>query len=320
MINPHPAPARLSIVVPVYRGEQTLEALCQKIQEALEGAYDYEILLVHDCGPDQSWPVIERLHQAHPRRIRGIRLTRNYGQHNAIICGIEHASGALIITMDEDLQQDPQDIPRLIETAERTGADVVYGDPEETEHAWWRNLSSRMLKKLLRVAIPELPPYYSPFRLIRRATAAHLVQMRNSYTFLDGYLVWVTTHFARCPVAHHPRFAGRSGYTVRKLVEHSINIFVTFSNLPIRMLMHIALALFGASSIYAGWLVVQVMRNVEFQAGFPTIVVLLLLGFSLLLLGVATLGEYLYRVNIKTTKRPNYCVREACKKHNELMD
>ena len=167
------------------------------------------------------------------------------------------------------------------------------------------------MKRMLAKAIPELHPDYSAFRVIRAPVAKAMVEMRNSYTFLDGYLSWLTTHLASIPVRHNQRLDGKSGYTTKRLIEHAINVFVTFSNYPIRLLVRISLSLFAATLVYSLYLVCRKLLQPEwFAAGYPSLMISTGLGTGLILLGLGIIGEYLHRVNQKTTKRPNFFLRE----------
>jgi undecaprenyl-phosphate 4-deoxy-4-formamido-L-arabinose transferase len=212
---------KYSVIIPVYNGEETVEALFEKTNHFFEHArLHFEMIFVHDCGPDNSWEVLTNLKQKYSDTIKLIKLSRNYGQHNAIICGIENAHGDFVITMDEDLQHNPQDIKSLIAEQAKNDYDVVYGNYEMREHSFVRNTGSWFLKKMIAKSIPNIHPDYSAFRLIKMDIAKALVNMQNSYTFLDGYIAWITTHCGSCTVSHAPRQGGKSAYNVKKLVRH----------------------------------------------------------------------------------------------------
>lgn len=301
-----------SVIIPVFHGEKTLERLHAEIRSFFESAgKPYEIVWVYDCGPDQSWEVIKKLKAAFPKETTAIRLRRNFGQHNALICGFSHARGDYFITMDEDLQHSPADIQQLIQEQQRGDFDVVYGKFETLQHNRFRSITSRLLQQLLKTGIPGLHPDYSAFRLIRREVALHALQMHNSYTFLDGYLTWITTQVSSIAVSHATRAAGKSSYNLKKLVEHSINIFVTFSNLPIRLLTYSSVLIFLLSAIYSSYIIVRKLVYDDFITGFATIAIFLGMGFGFVLLGMGIIGEYLYRINLKTTRRPIFIEAEV---------
>ena len=296
-----------SVIIPIFRANNSLFELYNNICLTLS-EYQFEIILVYDCGSPISLKICQNLIQ-NPNVIL-VKLTRNFGQHNAIIAGIKTAMGKWIITMDEDLQHDPCDILRLIEEQKRSKANVVYGDYPERKHNFFRNTTSSLMKGLLKIGIPELYPNYSAFRLIDMRIAKYLVEMNNSYTFLDGYLSWITNSFSHVIVSHNESQSGESSYTLSKLLKHSVNIFVTFSSLPIRILTALSILLFCLSILYAIWIIVSSYTIANYQTGFPTLVVLLGLGFGFVIFGMAIIGEYIYRINLKATKRPNFIIAE----------
>ena len=303
---------KISVVIPVYHGEQTIEELYNQLQSFFQReAIDFEVIFVWDCGPDDSWQVISKLKSQHPDRITGIRLSRNFGQHNAIICGFELAKGDFVVTMDEDLQHSPADIKLLLGEQAKGNFDVVYGKYETRQHKRYRNVTSGMLKKLISVGIPDLHPEYSAFRLIKVTIARSCTEMSNSYTFLDGYLSWITKSFSYTTVSHQQRVAGKSAYSFKKLLDHSINIFVTFSNMPIRLLTGTAIIVFMISLVYSVYVVIRELIYDDFAAGFPSLIIAIGFGVSLMLLGLGVVGEYVYRLNLKTTKKPNYLKQEV---------
>lgn len=300
-----------SVVIPVFRGEETLVKLANQLNK-LESILIKEIIFVFDNGSPKSWEIIKKLSEQY-QNTKGISLSRNYGQHNATICGIQHATADFIITMDEDLQHDPTEINTLIQEQEKSNADLVYGVYHELNHSFFRNLTSKILKKLLIFGIPELHQDYSSYRLIKKEIANRMVEMKNSYTFLDGYLTWITTNVSSIKIRHYNSQSGESSYTLRKLIEHSINIFVTFSGHPIRFLTYLSLVFFMFSFAYSFYIVISALTLVDYDAGFPTIVSILGFGFGSLLLGLGIIGEYIQRINLKTTNRPNYNIREIIK-------
>ena len=302
-----------SVVIPVYRGEATLRPLTLQLQAFFrELGCAFEIIFVCDGGPDNSWQVIQELRaDLGPEVIKAVQLSRNFGQHNALICGFEHVRGRFVITMDEDLQHRPADIARLLQRQAEADYDVVYGKYETLQHSGFRNATSRAMRHLLRVGIPDLHPDYSAFRLIKTEVARHCLAMRNSYTFLDGYLTWVTNQVASVPVMHQERPVGPSAYTLGKLITHSINIFATFSDLPIRLLSITSVIVFLLTSAYSVYVLVRKFMFNDFLSGFPSLIISIGFGVGLLLLGMGILGEYIHRINLKTTRRPNFIKRQV---------
>ena len=304
----------LSIIIPVYNGEKTISELFNQINDFCnKHEFTFEVIFIWDCGLDDSWQVIQKIKSQNPENVKGIHLSRNFGQHNAILAGIDIAKGEFIITMDEDLQHSPKDILLLIKKQKEKNSDVVYGKYSELNHSYFRNITTKIMKKMLRISIPELHYEYSAFRLIKGSIAKEITKMRNSYTFLDGYLSWLTDDIQFTLVSHNKRIGGRSSYSTKKLIEHSINIFVTFSNLPIRFLSKLSIIIFISTFIYSLYIALRVIIIDDMSMGFPTIIILLGIGVGSIMLGIGILGEYLYRVNLKTTKRPNYFVKKIIK-------
>ncbi len=299
--------AKLSIVIPVYRSQQTLHELYNRTIAAVEPIEPlFEIIFVEDCGGDDSWQVIESLAKQ-DERVRGIKLSRNFGQHAATICGISKAIGDWVLTIDDDLEQSPEHIPALIRKA-REGFALVYGIYEERSHEGWRNFTSSTARKLFTVAIPSLNHEYTSFRLIARGVASKLAEFDSPFPFVDGYLSWLTNNYATVVVRHDHRAHGASNYNFRKLLSHTINIFVTFSDLPLRMASWIGLF---SAVVGMGWLSFILLRSFLggiSVSGYASVMagIILFGGIQLLILGI--FGEYLGRMNFKSSKKPLFLV------------
>jgi glycosyltransferase involved in cell wall biosynthesis len=219
----------ISVIVPVYRSETLLPELIQRLGNVL-GALspNYELILVNDCSPDRSWEVICQLQQERAW-IRGINLMRNYGQHNALLCGIRAARYDVIVTMDDDLQHPPEEIPKLLEKL-AGGYDVVYGTPEQEQHGLGRDFASWMTKLALQnVMGAEIARKVSAFRVFRAQVAKAFAHYEGSFVSIDVLLTWGTNRFASAAVIHRPREQGTSGYTFRKLMTHAMNMMTGFS-------------------------------------------------------------------------------------------
>lgn len=221
----------LSIIIPVYNGEKTIEELYQRIKKALYGKEDFEVIFVFDCGPDNSWEKIKRLQSEDPGHIRGFHLKTNYGQHNAILFGITKSIGDFILTMDDDLQHNPDDILQLKEKQKEGDYDVVYGNFNRRKQNQIRTLFSFLLRKLLIIVIPGLNPHYSPLRLIKKEIADGMKEVHNYYVFLDGILIRLTHNISSVSVNHNESKIGESSYTFNKLLLHALNVIIFYSSL-----------------------------------------------------------------------------------------
>lgn len=299
----------VSIVVAVFNAEATLERLVEQVVVALEDeALPFEILLVNDGSRDGSWERIAALAEREPR-IRGLDLMRNFGQHNALLAGIRAARRARIVTLDDDLQHPPEAIPRLLAALD-AGADVAYGTPEERPHSVARRLASGGMHLLLhRVLGSEVSHFSSPFRAFRTPVREAFSDYEAPFVTIDALLTWGSRSFHSVPVAHAPRRAGGSNYTLLGLLQHAFHTITNFSVRPLQFasVLGFAFTLLGfAAMVYAvGFYKLQGM-NVPPDT-FIFAVVCLFSGIQLFTLGI--IGEYLARVHVRTLGRPPYVVR-----------
>jgi len=309
------AAPEVSIVIPVYRSARTLKALHERLCAAMDAITGrFEIILVEDCGPDDSWKVVEQI-VARDSRVRGVRLTRNFGQHAATICGIARSGGRWVITMDDDLEQRPEDIAKLIEKA-RSGFDLVYGVYPSRSHSIWRNTTSGIARRLFKIAIPSLNYEYTSFRVMEGNIARNLIKFDSPFPFVDGYLSWLTNRYSCVEVAHEHRIDGRSNYNFRKLLTHTINIFVTFSDLPLRLASWVGIGSFLVGMIWLAVIVIGRLIGGITVSGFASLMagIILFGGIQLLILGV--MGEYLGRMNFKSSRKPLFLVSEELGFHS----
>src|ERR1700691_331985 len=213
--------ACLSVVGPTYRSEAIFPELARRLEGALPTrAPTYELVLINDSSPDRSWEVICQLAQRHDW-IHAINLMRNYGQHNALLCGIRAARYEVIVTMDDDLQHPPEEIPKLL-GALAGGYDVVYGTPEQEQHGVGRDFASWVTKLALQnVMGTEVARKVSALRVFRTQLAKAFAHYEGSYVSVDVLLTWGTNRFTSVPVQHRPRAKGTSGYNFRKLMTHA---------------------------------------------------------------------------------------------------
>jgi undecaprenyl-phosphate 4-deoxy-4-formamido-L-arabinose transferase len=302
----------ISVVVPVYRSEATLRELHRRIVGTLapRGAA-FEILFVEDCGGDGSWQVIDELARG-DARVRGLRLGRNFGQHNALLCGIRAARHAIVITIDDDLQNPPEEMPRLLAKLEE-GADVVYGAPGEKQHGLLRNWASSVTRIALAGPMGSTPArHVSSFRAFRTYLRDAFRSYSGPFVSIDVLLTWGTARFTHVVVRHDPRAAGVSNYTLRKLMVHALNMVTGFTTLPLQLasILGFAFALFGLGIL--AYVVIGYLVRGGSVPGFPFLasVIAIFSGVQLFALGI--IGEYLARMHQRSMERPAYLVREAC--------
>lgn len=299
----------LSVVIPVYNSAGSLPALMERLLPVLRGlACQYEIVMVNDGSRDRSWEVIADLARRNPL-VRGLCLMRNYGQHNALLAGIRAARHEIIITLDDDLQNPPEEIPKLLAKLNE-GFDVAYGAPEAERNGLWRGLASRVIRLALQSVMgAETARHVSAFRAIRTHVRDAFAEYRSSSVSIDVLLTWGTTRFAAVPVRHEARREGVSNYTFRKLVILALDMMTGFSTWPLRLasLIGLALTLFGL--LVLGYVVGRYLIAGYSVPGFPFLAstIALFSGAQLFALGI--IGEYLARVHFRTMARPAYSVR-----------
>lgn len=295
----------VSIVVPVYGGSAALTELRERVASSMTASgLSHELILVDDRGQKEAWPIILDLSRNHDEVI-GIRLSRNFGQHAATICGIERARGRWIITMDDDLEHAPESIAALL-AAGNDEHPLVYGIFPRRTHAGYRNLSSELMRKTLKRAFPDLNEDYSSFRAIHHSLAEELPQFKLSKPYIDGMLSWLTSSVQTVEITHGERKHGESTYTVRKLLSHAVNIFVTFSHLPLRIASYAGATLAAASFVYMLYVLYAYIAGTITNPGYTSLmsVVLFACGIQLLILGV--LGEYIGRLMGAANRKPVY--------------
>ena len=301
----------LSIVIPVYNGAKSIGELVDAL-ESLDIEGGHEIVLVNDGSPDDSLAVCRQLVAAGKTvPITLLNLARNFGEHNAIMTGLRHTRGAWVITMDDDLQNPPSEVTRLLEHARATGKDVVYTRYAVKQHAYWRNLGSRFANWVADVLM-EKPKglYLSSFRCMSAFLVEQVTRYEGPFPYVDGLIMQATQSIDSIEVAHLPRMAGRSNYTLKRLVRLWINIFVNFSVLPLHLstMAGFALSLIGLVGVIS---VVLEALFFEPPQGWASLMaaVLLLSGVQLLILGI--LGEYMGRLFLTANRKPQTVVREV---------
>ncbi|HYO10455.1 MAG TPA: glycosyltransferase family 2 protein [Tepidisphaeraceae bacterium] len=315
MAHPGAAPAGgLSVVVPVYNSEATLADLAARLEPVLRAAAAagaFELILVNDGSRDASWRVISELIARYPSWVRGVDLARNFGQHNALLCGVRAARFNTVVTIDDDLQNPPEEIPKLLARLDQ-GFDVVYGPPERQQHGMLRDLASSITKMVLQNAMgADTARSISAFRAFRTRLRGAFADYRSPYVNLDVLLTWGTTRFTAVAVRHEPRARGASNYTLRKLMVHALNMMTGFSTWPLRVasLLGFAFTLLGIG-VFVFVVARFAVRGTPVQ-GFPFLasIIAIFSGAQLFALGV--IGEYLARIHLRGMERPTYAVREA---------
>ncbi len=298
-----------SVVIPVYKGAATLEPLIARLEQILpKVAAQFEVVLVNDGSPDESWAVIDRLASQHGW-VRGISLMRNYGQENATLCGILESRYELIATMDDDLQHCPEDLPKLVAKLGE-GYDVVYGVPRLRNQTWWKTALAAAVKWGISAAMGmRTVRDISSYKLFRASLREAFAASNSADVQIDALLSWATTRFATVEVEEAPRATGTSNYDFLKLVKVALLMLTNYTTIPLRFA-----SIIGFVFTLLGILVLLYVLAVYFIEGsipgfsFLASTITIFSGVQLFALGI--IGEYLARVFERSSGRPPYAIQK----------
>ncbi len=304
-----PGKVGLSIVVPVYRGAASVGRLVAALS-ALQPAGGIEVVLVNDGSPDNSGDVCRELVLSASIPLVYIEHARNYGEHNAVMTGLRHARGDYVITMDDDLQNPPEEVVKLYDHARLGGWDVVYTRYAEKKHSSWRNLGSRFANKVADWLLDKPKGLYlSSFRCMSAMVVGAVTQYRGPYPYVDGLIMQVTQRIDSIEVQHLPRAEGRSNYNLRRLVRLWLNLATSFSLAPLRVATFAGAGMAALGTIGAVATIAEALISRATPSGWASTMTVLLLvgGVQSMILGV--LGEYVGRTFLSANGKPQGTVR-----------
>lgn len=305
----------LSIVIPVYNGATSIERLTRELARLnVDGGV--ELVLVNDCSPDNSWEVIQRLVKERPMPIVAVDLARNFGEHNAVMAGYAASSGQYVINIDDDFQNPPSEVVKLLEYAQaHTGYDVVYTKYARKRHNFFRNLGSRFNDRVANFLLDKPKGLYlSSFRCVNRFLCDGIQEYTGPYPYIDGIILERTQRIGTLEVTHAPRQEGSSSYTLRKLVRLWLFMFVNFSVMPLRVASVVGILFSVAGFLLAMYVVYESVAHGN-PPGWASISagILVFGGIQLLMLGL--IGEYLGRLFMMQKGKPQYVVRSKLGAH-----
>lgn len=300
----------VSVVVPVYRSEDCVEELVDRISGALNRSNrTFEIILINDCSPDRSWDKIVHVSQKN-KHVIGLNLRKNAGQDNAIMAGLGVAHGSSIIIMDDDLQHDPDDIEKLIS---RVGGeyDVCYAKFRTKKQALWKNMGSWLNDKIANIVIGKPSDIYlSPYKAMSMGLVQEIIKYSGPYPYVDGLIFRSTSKITQVAVEHHSRFSGSSNYNLIRSIGVWMKVATGFSLVPLRLATYMGFTFSAVGLCCAAWFTIrQLLYDIAPLGWASTIVAVLILGgIQLGCLGL--IGEYLGRVFLHLNGRPQYVVKE----------
>ncbi|MCX6245549.1 MAG: glycosyltransferase family 2 protein [Bacteroidetes bacterium] len=298
-----------SIVVPVYNSCESLEELYRRIGQTMNKLEKtFEVIFVDDDSSDTSWKVLGSIQKTNPETVTAIRLARNFGQHNATICGIAHAAGSYIITIDDDLQNPPEEIAKLTETMKESDADLVYGIYTSKQHSMVRNLGSGALKGWSH-KFSNTKGYGSSFRLMKSSIGKKLLNHQINFIYIDELFNWYTTHIAFVQVEHVKRPYQKSTYTSGTLFTMASNLVIYYTSIPLRAMVYGGFITAMFSFIIGLWFIYRRIFH-DVPLGFTALIVAVLFSTSIILLSLGVIGEYLSRIYQVQNQKPPFAIKD----------
>ncbi|WP_084397496.1 glycosyltransferase family 2 protein [Hydrogenophaga pseudoflava] len=303
----------VSIVVPVYRSAQILPTLVEETRQAMQSLgleNRFEIVFVNDASPDNSWETIRTIAAQHSF-VRGLRLRKNVGQHNALMAGLRQSRGELVVLMDDDLQHPPQAIGAMIDALSK-GFDVCYTRYRNRQHATWKRLGSRFNDAVASLLLDKPRNLYlSSFKAMRRPVVDEVIKYDGPFTYLDGLILGVTGSITSVDIEHRSRLEGASNYTVRKLISLWLKMATSFSVAPLRLATYLGFLLSGISVLMILFVVVSRLTHPDFAPGWASLMAAILLIGGIQTFCIGLIGEYLGRTYLKINGKPQYSIAEV---------
>jgi len=300
----------LSLVIPVYNGSRTIGPLVEHITTVFAFT-PFQIVLVNDGSEDDSEMVCAKLAEKFPQSVTFVHLSRNFGEHSAVLAGLSHARGRYIAVLDDDGQNPPEEIVAMLQELKRKNYDVVYGHYIDKQHSWLRNAGSRFNDRIATLMLHKPKDLYlSSFKVMDRFLVDEIVKYRGPFPYIDG-LIYRTTHkIGQIQVGHRASVSGSSRYTFRKLVRLWLNMFLNFSVKPLRLSVYVGLFVACLSILALGLILIdKIWITPNLTLGVPTVLasIVFFSGVQLMILGL--IGEYLGRLYLDQTGTPQYIVR-----------
>jgi len=298
-----------SVVVPVHNSEETIDELFARLLKVFKSIDNsFEVIFVEDGGSDNSWSVIKQLKTKFPELVKAIKLNKNFGQHNATMCGFTFAKGNKIITIDDDLQNPPEEITKLISVNNEKKSDVTYGIYSKKQHTFVRNMMSKGVKKSSKIFMKGTGKG-SSFRIIDYKIVKKLLDHNISFVFIDEVLQWYTSSISFVEVEHVKRQYHKSGYSTRKLLNIGANLMYYYTNIPLKLMVYGGMIISILSFILAIKFFVQKLFF-DVPAGYTSIIVAILFSTGIIVFSLGIIGGYLSRIQLVQNKKPPFYIEE----------
>lgn len=308
----------ISYVIPCYRSAETLPAVIKEIDTTMKGLevsgaltnkYDYEIILVNDCSPDNTFEVISKLCEENSR-ITGIDFARNFGQHSALMAGLRQAKGDIVICLDDDGQTPADEAPKLLQALEG-GADVAYARYQHKKHSLFRNFGSYVNEEMARFMLDKPKELYvSSYFAVKRYIVNDMIKYENSYPYVIGLVLRATKNIVNVDVNHRSRQIGASGYTLKKLLGLWMNGFTSFSVKPLRIATCFGCVFAIMGFIYGIVVIVQKFVLPDRILGFSSLMAAVVFFGGMVMIMLGLIGEYVGRIYISMNNSPQYVIKE----------
>lgn len=312
-----PPSIALTIVIPVYNSEHSIYNLVEQLVNSLTQQYRLEVVLVNDNSSDRSEDVCILLHEKYRKIVKFYSLSKNFGEHSAVMAGLNKATGDYAVIMDDDFQNPLSEVVKLVNAISGTDYDVVYSFFEKKKHSLLRNMGSWFNDRVANIMLNKPKDLYlSSFKVLNRFLINEIVQYRAPFPYIDGLILQITDKIGKVKVEHRERQEGRSGYTMKKLISLWLNMFTNFSILPLRctVILGFTFALFGlALGVYSA---IEKILNPSLLMGFTTIIVSISIFSGVQLIALGMLGEYTGRVFLSLNRKPQYIIKKTYEYHD----
>lgn len=302
----------VSVVIPVYNSENSIERVVCTLIENLSERYNLEIVLVNDGSKDNSDRVCIDIYNQYRNIVKFYSLAKNVGEHNAVMAGLNMCTGNYVVIMDDDFQNPISEVIKLFDYAINNDFDVVYTYYKKKQHSFFRNLGSKFNGKVANIMLNKPKDLYlSSFKLVNRFLVDEIINYRLPYPYIDGLILRSTDKIGKIEVKHQKREIGESGYTIKKLVSLWLNMFTNFSILPLRFSTILGFITAFVGVIVGTYAVIEKINNPEVPVGYTSLFVVICLFFGIVLLALGMVGEYLGRIFISLNKKPQYLIRRS---------